>query len=259
MFLLIYAFVLVVIFSLAYTVYKLSARWGRLHAGVATALTLGLGVLIWPIPIHGGFTFLFVAAWDELSRNYQQTVEIKQSQKERAFLSKLNRRFKGALDIYPRQQINSHWLEVQAAHGARAWFDESSKMVWSELIVLQATAELPSLEMAKATCVNLQPSGYWALPTEAENYTRWRSGGSELLPNGKHSVVSYLVDEQLGLELSTYVLGKKSANTDIGTSQRNSFAVRCIARTKEAPPRGYIKSDIALDDWNEYQLQKIIR
>lgn len=257
--LLIYAFALIVIFSLCFAVYKLCVRWGRIRAGIAATLTLGAAILIWPIPIHGGFTFLFAVAWQELSHNYQQYLEIKQTIKDNMFLTKLNQRFKGPLDVYPRQQINSFWHEVETQYGARAWLDESSKMVWSELLLLATTTDLPSLEMAKTTCSSLPPKGYWALPTEAENYTLWRSGGADVFPQSEYNVVAYLVDDQLGLELPTYAMGKKTGNANVASQPGNPFAVRCIARTKNAPLRGYIQSDIALDDWNEYQMRKITR
>lgn len=258
MILLIYAFALVVIFSLCIAAYKLCVRWGRVRAGFAAILALAAAILIWPIPIHGGFTFLFAVAWRELQHNYQRSLEIKQTIKNSAFLHKLNQRFKGPLDVYPRRHINSLWHEVNLQHGARAWLDESSKMVWSELILLETTADYPSLELAKTTCSSLPPKGYWALPTEAENYTSSRSGGDDVFPHSEYNVVSYLVDEQLGLELPTYAMGEKAGNAD-AASRPGHFAVRCIARTENAPLRGYIKSDIALDDWNEYQLRKLTR
>ena len=257
-FFLIYAIALIVIVSLSFAAYKLCVRWGRFRAGIAATLTLGAAILIWPIPIHGGFTFLFAVAWQELNQRYRQNLEIKQTIKKNEFLSKWNQRFKGPLDVHPRRRLNPHWLEVDSQYGGRAWLDESSKMVWSELIPLETTTDFPSLELAKTTCSSLPPKGYWALPTEAENYTLWRSGGADVLPHSEYNVVSYLVDEQLRLELPTYGMGKKG-NSNVASQQGNSFAVRCIARTKNAPLRGYIKSDIALDDWNEYQLQKITR
>lgn len=257
MFLLLYTFALIIIFSLCFAAYKLCVRWGRLRAGIAAALTLSVAILIWPIPIHGGFTFLFAVALDELSRNYQQYQEIKQERKHNLFLSRLNQRFKGQLDVYPRQRLNSLWLEVQTQDGTRAWLDESTGMVWSELISLETTTDFPSLEAAKSTCSDHSPKGYWALPTEAENYTLWRSGGKTVLPHDDHNMMSYSVDEQLELEMPTYMMVNKARNNNATSKQGNSFSVRCIARTKNAPLRGYMKSDIALDDWNEYQLRKL--
>lgn len=259
MFLLIYAFVLIVIFGLCLVVYRLCVRWGRFRAGVAAALTLGVMSLFWPIPIHGGLTFVFAEVWHELSYHYQKNLQNKQTIKKQEFLSKLKQRFKGPLDIYPRQQINSFWREVATQHGTRAWLDESSKMVWSELILLKTTTDFPSLETAKMTCSSLRPEGYWALPTEAEYYTKWRHGWTDIFPPNEYNVVSYVVDEQLGIELPSYGMAKKAGNANVASRQSNTFAVRCIARTENAPLRGYIKSDIALDDWNEYQLRKMTR
>jgi hypothetical protein len=259
MYLLIYAFALIVIVGLSFAAYKLCACWGRIPAAIAATLTLSASILIWPIPIHGGFTFLLDVAWRELNHKYIQHQELKQTRIQNEFLAKLSQRFKGPLDVHPRQRLNSNWYEVQTQSGSRAWLDESSKMLWSELLLIHTTTNLPSLERAKAACSTLSPEGYWALPTEAENYTLWHSGGANVLPRFEYNMISYTVDEQFRLELPTYAMGKKSNNANMASQHGNAFAVRCIARTKDAPIRGYIKSDIALDDWNEYQLRKLIR
>jgi len=258
---LIYAIALIIILSLSMVAYKLCRRWGRFRAGVSAGLTFGVAILVWPIPFHGGFTFLFATIWHDISHSYQEHMEITETYQKDKFLSQLNSRFKAPLTVFPRQRLNPNWVEVQLPQGMRARLDESSKMLWSEPIALEPTAEFPSLDSAKSVCSELPPLGHWALPTEAEYYTIWRSGGTDVLSHTELTIVSYIVDEQFELELPTFDMRKKSVNrhTDAASPTGSSFAVRCVARTANAPERGYIKSDIPLDEWNRYQLQKLSR
>jgi hypothetical protein len=141
--------------------------------------------------------------------------------------------------------------------GQPAWYESDSLLLWSDWLLFEPDAALPSLASAKEHCRSYPPEGHWALASEMENYLLWKSGGDQLLPDAPASSVSYLVDEQTGLELPTYNLRGYADNAGQWSSEHRVFVARCVARGPGAPPAGYARWDIPLEEWNRYQLSKL--
>jgi len=129
-------------------------------------------------------------------------------------------------------------------------------MLWSEWLVLPDEGSLPSLSAAKDRCRSEEPHDHWALAGETESFHLWKFGGEAVVPAPTWSTVSYLVNEQLSVEMPTYRL-RGDAGGNVPGGLKRVFAVRCVARTAEAPPGGYAQGPIRPEDWNLYQLSKL--
>ena len=178
-----------------------------------------------------------------------QAEQIKYEQKHDkkvAFLTGIESRFKGPLDFTILKQEVDSWYSVQLADGINAFYESNSKLLWRPAMILEHSANSPSLADAKEFCRTMPPEGYWTLPNEAEIYYFWKSEGQRIDPGRGHSYISFIVDLEAQTEIQTMSIGR-----------RREIAVRCIARSIDAPKRGYTDADIALSEWNTYQLEKI--
>lgn len=251
-----YGVVLAIIMGVGLLVYLRLARRGRLVAAVAACLTMLVLAGLWPIPIHGGVTFVIVELYHELERSLEQREKAQQEAERRAFVADAAGRFEGVLPFLHERQVAGSWTAVTFLERQPAWLDASSGLVWSETLPLEGGTGLPSLEAAKAVCARYPPLGYWSLPTEAEHYLFWKAGGRELLKDSGGSAVSYIVDDDLGTEIPTYNLRQASTGAGGQNHGHADFTIRCVARAADAPGGGYAKRDIPIEEWNRYQLAK---
>lgn len=251
-----YGIAILAIAGAAYGVYRVFAVRSRILAAGLAALTLSTLVLLWPIPGHGTFTFLGEMLYWELDRALDRRARETKQQKKREFVEQVETRFYGPLNFSVTERLSDNWYRVRVDGTLPAWYDTDSRMLWSEWLPFEADASLPSLEVAKARCQSHQPHGHWALISEMENYLLWKSEGRKLLPRAPASTVSYLVDENLGMEMATYALRKSAANTNQQSTAYRDYVVRCVARGPDAPPGGYVRKDVPLEEWNRYQLSK---
>lgn len=228
------------------TVYIKLRHHGKIKAMGASLLMGALLFLFLPIPIHGGFTFLFEVAFEELQDRMQERNEIQKEEKASAFRIGLQSRFSGVLPFQVVTKESHRWYEVKTAEGTRGWHDSTNGLVWSEAFAGVGSGNRPSLEEAASFCRHLPPAGFWAIPTEAERYHFWKSGGQELFDDQGYGSISGLVDTDLQMVLPVIDLGGGAG-----------LAVRCIARGPGAPARGYIQSDIPLEEWNRFQMVKL--
>lgn len=219
---------------------------GKFKAFLASILTVFLLALFYPIPIHGGFTFLFEIMIEELESQANQIKYEQKRDKKIAFLTGIESRFKGTLDFTILKQEVDSWYSVQVADGINAFYESNSKLLWRPAMVLEHSVNNPSLADAKEFCRTMPPQGYWTLPNEAEIYYFWKSGGQRIDPGRGNSYISFIVDLETQTEIQTMSIGR-----------RREIAVRCIARSIDAPKRGYTNADISLSEWNTYQLEKM--
>jgi len=118
------------------------------------------------------------------------------------------------------------------------------------------TSPLSDLPAAKAICQQLSPQGVWSLPTEAEQYYFWRAHGADILPDDGASAIAILTDETFQLEMPVVNLGRQWNNNLENNTTTKTLAIRCVARSEQAPRQGYLNKDIPGDQWNRYQLSK---
>ncbi len=218
---------------------------GRLQASVASGMVLCAFALFFPIPIHGDLTFPLEMIWQELAQQSEACKEQRDEQGQQAFHQLLERRFRGVVDDYELVGNESVWHTVQLHNGEQVQLDSESGLLWHGPHVVPGSLQQMSIDEAEQFCQQLFPAGYWALPSEAEAALLWLHGGHRLMPATGHSAMLVRWDEALLLKMPTRFRGSRAG-----------YALRCVALTQTVPRRGYLGSDLPLDLWNRYQLQK---
>ncbi|MEN8131235.1 MAG: hypothetical protein ABFS45_13790 [Pseudomonadota bacterium] len=251
-----YAIAILAIIGAAYGVFRVFAVRSRVLGAGLAALTLSTLVLLWPIPGHGTFTFLGEMLYRELDRALDRRAREAKQRAKQAFVEQVEARFYGPLNFSVTKRLSDHWYQVLVDGALPAWYETDSRMLWSEWLAFEADASLPSLKAAKARCQGHPPQGHWALISEMENYLLWKAGGHKLLPRAPASTISYLVDENMSMEMPTYSLSRPAANSNRQPTEYRDYVVRCVARGPNAPPGGYVRRDVSLEEWNRYQLSK---
>lgn len=236
-FFLIYAVLLFVVGGAAFGVYLLLRRHSRLAAYIAAGIAGGGAVLVFPLPIHGGFTLVGEALLHDFGAELRSLRHKREQSRDLAFVENYAKRFAGTLP--------ADTLEV-------APFSQAGGLLW----VGPFEAMADGLPAAKRVCSQFEPRGYWALPTEGDYYQYWRETGTDARRRHRGRFTSYLVDEQMRLELPTTVITLGEGASDGQRSRQPPPRVHCVARTAQAPLQGYLKGDVPLSAWNEFQLAK---
>jgi hypothetical protein len=249
-----YGIAITIILGVGLLVFFRLRRRSQLLATGLSLVAMSVFVLIWPIPIHGGFSTLGEAMFDEWSREWEHRNDVQNDHEQQAYIDSFALRFAGELPFLGRDAAVDGWQEVSYASGRPAWLDIDNGQIWSEWLPLMQTPSLPPLELAKNRCEQHAPAGYWSLPTEAEHALMWKAGGQAVLPAAVAGSVSFIVDSSFRMEFVTYNLGSASSNTQPRSVRH--FAVHCIARGPGGSARGYLQKDVSLEDWNRYQLSK---
>lgn len=250
--LLFYALAVAAILTAAALTYRRLRRFGQfaaISAGLAIASTL---LLLWPIPIHGGFTFLGEVAWHEWQNNRRLQATAAAQAARSAHKDRLAARFRGELPIVSNTPVDGRWALITTTDGGRGWHDLASGLIWSDWQPLPGSASLPDLAAARRPCAEHPPAGYWALANEAEQVLLARHGPPLGMPPAPGSVVSYVAEAGTSFELPSYRLARAAPD-----GATRTFVVRCVARAAGAPARGYVREDIPLAEWNAYQLGKL--
>jgi len=255
-FILFYAIALLVILGGGILVYRWVRRRHQLLGVLAGLLSSAILVVIWPIPIHGGFTFLGAIMLDEISDQWKQVEESSLTRKDERFLQSFETRFAGVIQYKDVTVLTGDWSTVTLAGGEVAWLDNHSGLVWSEPQVLTTDNPLGALEAGKALCSDYYPAGYWALPTEAERYQFWRAAGKQHLPHKVAPAMGYIVEDDMRVVLPSVSLPATESSNNANRGMI-SLMLRCVARGSGAPKRGYIRSDIPLSEWNRYQMARL--
>jgi len=246
--LIIYAFFgLLILVAVGLALLTLRQCWRRSQAGaiVAALTVLGAAFLLFPIPIHGGFTILGEVLWNELAAQREQVETAVDRAEDRAFAEHLAKRFAGPLVSRPLRPLAHPWQLVDTGNGLRAYFQQDVGLIWSDLLLWPSPPDPPELAAARSFCQTLDPAGYWALPSEGELYQFWAAGGSDISPGLGHRSMAVLIDRDLRLEAPTFYAGT-----------RPDFALRCVALGPDAPPGGYSQKDVPRAAWNRFQLDK---
>ena len=254
---LIFGVVILIIVGGGALVYRLVARHNRLLGVLAGLFSSAALVLVWPIPIHGGFTFLGAIMFDELRDELVRAEKKHVAHKEKRIMQGFEARFAGIVEYTGINKLAGSWSTLTLKTGEHAWLDDHSGLIWSAPLVLTTDTPLSALENAKSLCRKLAPIGYWALPTEAERYQFWRAAGKQHLPDNVAPAMGYIVDEKSGMQLPSVALPAKGYGNENRRGDIQLF-LRCVGRGASAPARGYIRSDITLSEWNRYQLSKTI-
>lgn len=220
--------------------------------GLATSLLL---IPLCPIPMHGGLNFLGLMAYEELTDRVQESNTADKTQTAKRPVKHSSHRFTEALDITGAIALAGSWSQVHSGYGS-VFYDADSGMFWSAVLQVQSASPLSELERFKGICRQLEPQGTWTLPTEVEQYYFWKAGGAGVLPDGGASAISVLIDRDMGLELAVINKGVQGGNRHTSRATA-SYPLRCVARGHQAPPGGYVKGDISLEEWNRYQMSKL--
>lgn len=254
-FFLFYGVAILIILGGGVLVYWWVGRYNRLFGVLAGLFSSAALVLIWPIPIHAGFTFLGAIMIDEFRDEWERVEVEHAARKDQRFMQGLEVRFAGAIEYVRVVELAGSWSTVTLPIGGVAWLDKHSGLIWSTPLVLTTDAPLGALEAGKTLCRELAPAGYWALPTEAERYQFWRAAGRQHLPHKVAPAMGYMVDEVMGMEIPSVSLPPARSGNN-RTRGAIPLMLRCVGRGPAAPARGYIRSDIPLPEWNRYQLAK---
>jgi len=227
----------------------LAARylWSRTRAGACFSVIgiLTLGALLFPLPIHGGFTVLGLVFFEEISRQKQHLAETLDEKKDAAFEHRLEQRFSDRLPYSPLHNLSDPWDRIDVGYGLKAYLQKDANLIWTVPLLWEGAPPHPDLPSAREFCRNLSPRTYWDLPTEAELYHFWAAGGPSISPGSGHSSLAVLVNLDMNLEILTRYAGSRAG-----------IALRCVALGPGAPRTGYTQQDIPLTDWNRFQLSK---
>jgi hypothetical protein len=241
-----YSIYFLVAIASAVGIFRWTKKRGVGRALLASVLSVVFLSLFYPIPIHGGFTFLVEIMLSELHTRQNRLEQAVKEDRKEAFRKKLAARFRGPLLFsVQEQQAAEPWHTFLREGGARGWYDTQAGLAWTDMLPLEPTGSPPDLDRAKAFCAGLEPRGFWALPTEAELSLFWKMGGYRLSPLGGYGTVGLIEDIDLQTEMLT-----------IRVNRNGRYAVRCVALGPGAPAAGYSSKDIPLREWNAYQLQK---
>lgn len=240
-------FVLIVITAAALVFRSHSKKRGTSRALLASGLTVVLLGLFFPIPVHGGFTFPIEIMLHELRSGRRLAEQEVRNESKEAFRKKLAARFQGPLVMSVREQVTDQFSSITTQGGTPGWFATRSGLAWTDMLPLDIGSAAPDLERAKAFCAQIEPRGFWGLPTEAELSLFWKAGGYDVSPLSDYGTVSLLENIDLQTEMSS-----------VRTSRSGAYALRCVALGPGAPVTGYLSADIPLPDWNGYQVQKTI-
>jgi len=252
-----YAVVAVMLLSLVLLVYRWLAVGNRVLAAVVAMLMLASLVLLWPLPMHGGFMLLGETLYDEMSRAWQRRDE----QRLRQRLSHRRAgRFDGALGFAIDEPLGDTLSRVLVDGGGTAWYRSDTSMLYGEWLPLAYQGDLPSLAEGRARCRRYPPAGKWDLSSEAEELLLRRGGADEsaALAPAPAAWLSQLIDVAAGMNMPIYRLRGAAPNDGRSARIKKAFVVRCVARSEQAPPGGYSRDDIPLREWNQYQLSKTL-
>lgn len=201
---------------------RVRRTWVGVIAGaVAIAMT--------PLPGHGTMMLLFPTMIVEGLRESRAPRDAPQAALDEA---ELETRFEGYLSD---------------ARAREHWRDTASGLVWGDRVATVPDVSPASFSQAQLACRALKPRGYWAVPRTAEFYFLSKAGRLE-----GTWIAELLVAPGSGPVAAQVRRDAAAARNGPG------LAVRCVAVTPPAPRRGYLTSDIPLDDWNRYQLGLVV-
>jgi hypothetical protein len=225
--------------------YRALRHRGRLPAAVLSLSVLALLTLLYPIPVHGGFTFLAEILIEEWAAHRRSEGDRAVQRAEAAFVARLEARFAGPLAFRILDRAPGGWARVATDEGTEGWYERKSRLIWTDMLPWPDAPASPPLEGAVAFCNAVPPQGYWTLPTEGELYFFWKAEGAAISPGRGYSSMAFMVDTGLQMELPTVFRGTRAG-----------YTLRCVARSPKAPEAGYTRDDVELGAWNAFQIRK---
>ena len=238
-----YAVFLVAAIAAVVLSYRALRHRSRFLAASFSIVPVVVLVLLYPIPIHGGVTFLIEILLEEC-QTQQQRHEVQVQEEQNACIEILNSRFAGPLEFHILEPSVGTWSKITTGK-IEGWYESQSRLVWTDPLSWPDAPSPPSLSHAKAFCQALSPEGNWALPTEAELYFFWKADGLRVSPGQGFSSLAHIVDSGLKMEFLTIFRGHQAG-----------YALRCVARGLGVPETGFTQDDTALSEWNTFQLNK---
>jgi len=226
----------VVVAGLAWAAARLvPGRWRRGRLPVFYGAVALIAVACLPVPIHGGFLLLGPEVaretWAEWRRSRAVAAEARRE-------THADARFAG-------------WLPADAV--GDGWRDPATGLVWSPAIWRVDAITPAALAEGQRRCAARPPSGYWALPRNAEFFWLARTDRAE----GAWLADAFLWPDGVSLP-ARLTLGRGAEAEAAAPDQRGApdvTEVRCVAVTPPAPVRGYRSADIPLAEWNAFQLR----
>lgn len=237
----------------AFVFWRLRRRDWRLRVFGSLLSALAL-LFVWPILTHGSFTTLAAIMFHELRDQWPREAQPREAALDTRLVETLEARFAGVMEYEYLSKLSGSWSAVALNTGERAWLDQRSGLVWSAPRAFVSASPLSDLEAAKALCHEQQPSGYWALPTEAERHQFWRANGVAHLPDKVAPAMGFLVGTIVGLDVPTVTVPPKNRG-NFSNSGTIRLMLRCVGRGPTAPARGYVQRDIPLSEWNERMMR----
>ncbi len=226
----------------AWSVYRLLRPRVR-HAGPLVLVIWLAGLfLLFPIPIHGGFTLTGELYWDALEEWLEQRAERRQAEAKLRRETQLRDAVRfGDAGRFRILDGQSPWFRVSNEFGMTAHLHRASGLVFTDPFPWQPDGVV-TWEEADAACREIAPAATWALPTQAELYLFWRDDGRAVSPWGQGQFVSVAHDMDLGLSMTVRHAGP------------GPHLLRCVTRDPAAGGAAVSRDDIPLEEWNRFQL-----
>jgi hypothetical protein len=241
-----YGFFLLILIAIAAWTFRSLRRRGLGQALLASGLAVAILGLLFPIPVHGGFTFPIEIMLRELGSERHHAEQRERNDNREAFRKTLAARFAGTLTMTIGEPLTDLLSSISTSDGARGWYDARSRLAWTALMPVETAGAPPDLQSATNFCAHIEPQGYWALPTEAELSLFWKAGGYRFSPLAASGTASLIENA----DFQTVILALRA-------SRDGTYALRCVALGPGAPTGGYSSGDIPLEVWNAYQIQKM--
>ena len=243
-----YLLVIIAIFSITYLVFRLVRKRSQFLSVLLVLFILPILILFTPIPAGHSITILGEVLYYELKSSLRDRERQQAQDKKVTFV---NKRFNGALDF----TIDTHLYGT--LHSARlhlndtinAVYETNSKMIFSDWMNFGSKNSMPPLEIPTRICKKLRPESYWDLASEAEYSIVSLVAENKPFLSAPTSKISQMFDRDYDFVLPVYT---QKATTP------NQFSFRCVARSVDSPLGGWRSSDISLENWNAYQLSKML-
>ena len=243
-----YLVVITTILSIIYLVFRLVQKRNQFLSVLLVLFILPILILLTPIPAGHSVTILGEILYYEFKSNLRDH-ERQQAQDNKVTF--INNRFNGVLDFTIDSHLYGtlHSVRLHLNNSINAVYETNSKMIFSDWINFDSKNSMPPLEIPTRICKKLKPESYWDLASEAEYSIVSLVTENKPFLSAPTSKISQMFDREYEFVLPVYSQKKPTTN---------QFSFRCVARSVDAPLGGWRSSNISLENWNAYQLSKML-
>ena len=102
-------------------VFRRAIKKSRILAVCLVFLMLSTSALLWPIPIHGGFTILAEVMYSEWRSLVRQRERVRDERADTRFIQQTLNRFAGPINFEIVRTLQYGWAEVLTEGGTPGW------------------------------------------------------------------------------------------------------------------------------------------